>query len=45
MMFGESAHAILVLVDLPGVEAEHVALSLGAQALHLDLSTSAVDDA
>ncbi len=37
----ESAHALIVLIDLPGVCAEHVALSLGSQALHLDVSAVA----
>jgi HSP20 family molecular chaperone IbpA len=40
----ESPHAIVVLVDLPGVEAEQVALSLGSQALHFDVSLPTVDD-
>ncbi len=37
----ESAHALLVLIDLPGVEAQHIALSLGSQALHLEVSVPA----
>ena len=34
----ESPHALLVLVDLPGVEARHLSLSLGSQALHLEVT-------
>lgn len=41
----ESAHAIVVLVDLPGIEADQVALSLGGQALHLDLTSAAEGEA
>ncbi len=41
----ESARALLVLVDLPGVCAEQVALSLGSQALHLDVTAADGDEA
>ena len=41
----ESSHAIVVLVDLPGVEAEQVALSLGSQALHLDVALPVLEEA
>jgi len=34
----ESPHALLVLVDLPGVEAEQVSLSMGSQALYLEVN-------
>ena len=40
----ESSRALVVLVDLPGVEAEQVALSLGSQALHLDVALQVGDD-
>lgn len=40
----ESPHAIVVLIDLPGVDADQVALSLGSQALHLDVSLPTQDD-
>jgi HSP20 family molecular chaperone IbpA len=41
----ESPHAIVVLVDLPGVEADQVALSLGSQALHLDVTLPMFEEA
>ncbi|MEO6602898.1 MAG: Hsp20 family protein [Polyangiaceae bacterium] len=41
----ESPHAIVVLVDLPGIEAQHVGLSLGSQALHLDVTLPMDEDA
>jgi HSP20 family molecular chaperone IbpA len=41
----ESPHAIVVLIDLPGVEADQVALSLGSQALHLDVALLSAHDA
>lgn len=34
----DSPHALVVLVDLPGVEEQHVSLSLGSQALYLQIS-------
>jgi HSP20 family molecular chaperone IbpA len=34
----DSPHALVVLVDLPGVASEHVSLSLGSQALYLKVS-------
>ena len=37
----ESPHALVVLVDLPGVEAQNLALSLGSQALYLEVSVPA----
>lgn len=40
----ESSHALLVLVDLPGVEAEHLSLSLGSQALFLEVFVPADDE-
>jgi HSP20 family molecular chaperone IbpA len=40
----DSPHALLVLVDLPGVEARHFSLSLGSQALYLEVSVPAGDE-
>ena len=34
----DSPYALLVLVELPGVATEDVSLSLGSQALHLEIS-------
>jgi HSP20 family molecular chaperone IbpA len=41
----ESAHALLVLVELPGVDPEHVSLSLGSHALYLEVTRPAQPDA
>jgi len=40
----DSTHALLVFVDLPGVEARHLSLSLGSQALYLEVSVPADDE-
>jgi HSP20 family molecular chaperone IbpA len=40
----ESPHAVVVLVDLPGVDAEQLALSLGSQALHLDVTLPVAEE-
>lgn len=40
----ESQHAVLVLVDLPGVESEQVSLSLGSQALYLEVNVPPADE-
>jgi HSP20 family molecular chaperone IbpA len=37
----DSPHALVVLVDLPGVEAEHLSLTLGSLALFLNVSVPA----
>ena len=41
----ESPHALVILVDVPGVEARHVSLSLGSQALHLDVAVPSSGEA
>lgn len=41
----ENAHAVLVLVDLPGVESEYVSLSMGSQALYLEVNVPFGDEA
>lgn len=40
----ESAHALLVLVEIPGVESHQVSLSMGSQALYLEVDVPKTDE-